>query len=510
MPSASPVARAFVLMLAGCAGREAHLRSSEPGSLPEVAPAAPTPAPAAFAHPLAAPQEEGAPPAAQVEGVTAAAQGEGTPAAAQGEPVPAPAPLPESRGWLPTGSLALRYRGRATDDDQDHELRGLLTLDFVDPRTPWIEGHLVARADLDVDGSEEGSVFDDLSDTYDHSLVGKLYLAYVDLLLGSSAEDSHGTLRIGRQSDGRLPAVLRLDGVAYASPALGEKELELGLYGGLPVHLYDDSSREGDLAYGTFAEGQPWRGGRARLDWMHLEDEQLLGEAKDDLFAIGLWQDFAPNWRLEGEHTRVESEARDLTLRGQYRHPESTLLARLTYHELLETQRFRPLELDYFYETLLDYQPFRQVTASISRELGEHASLDVGYDLRRVSDSDDVGDFNRDWERYYATGTLHDIEVEGLALSLTGDLWDDDERDISSLGADLSYDQEVWSASLGTYYSLYKYVLLELDEREEVRTYYLRGARELSERLRLDLGYELEDDDFETYHVLRVGLLWRF
>jgi len=127
-----------------------------------------------------------------------------------------------------------------------------------------------------------------------------------------------------------------------------------------------------------------------------------------------------------------------------------------------------------------------------------------------VSDASDVGDFNRDWERYHATATWREAPGEGLAVSVTGDLWQGDDRDQDALGADLSYEGDGWRTALGSYYSLYKYELLELDERDDVRTYYVSAVRELSASLRLELSYEFEDDDLDTYHTLRLGGLWRF
>src|SRR5688572_723745 len=203
-----------------------------------------------------------------------------------GESAPA---SPPGRNWI-HGSLSLRYRARSSGDDRDHDLGGLLALDLADPRVSWITGHLQARVDADLDG--EDGVFQELSDTYDGSVVGKLYLAYADIELAARPEDSPGTLRVGRQSDPRLPEVLRLDGLAYRTRPMGKNELELGAYAGIPVHLYESSS-DGDRSYGTFAEGRPWRGGRARLDWMHLEDDEVLGEHRDDLLSLGLWQRMA-------------------------------------------------------------------------------------------------------------------------------------------------------------------------------------------------------------------------
>jgi len=143
--------------------------------------------------------------------------------------------------------------------------------------------------------------------------------------------------------------------------------------------------------------------------------------------------------------------------------------------------------------------------------LSEHTVLDLGFDMRRVSNAGDVGEFNRDWERYYATTTFSDFTRKGLALAVTGDLWNDKDRDITSLGADLSYDSENrWKAAIGTYYSLYKYVFLELDERQDVRTFYARTTYNLSKSAELEVLYELENDDFDTYNTLRLGARWRF
>jgi hypothetical protein len=38
----------------------------------------------------------------------------------------------------------------------------------------------------------------------------------------------------------------------------------------------------------------------------------------------------------------------------------------------------------------------------------------------------------------------------------------------------------------------------------------VRGSREVSSSFDLELLYELEDDDFDLYHTLRLGAVWRF
>jgi hypothetical protein len=523
------LARGVLLSLVSCAcvsciaGREPRAKPAAPEApASEVEPPGPESVAEERDEPVAGEQaadEAKQDPAQDPEQEPAKEQDEAVAPSAETEPPPeqseeTPTPVGADDGsglpgWI-HGSLSVRYRGRTGGDDQDHEARGVLTLDLADPSVPWVTGHLMARMDVDLEGLDEGEVFEDLSDTYDESVVAKLYLAYADLALGGRPEESPGMLRVGRQSDPRLPEVLRLDGASYLTRPMGQKEVELGVYGGIPVHLYE-SSPEGDLAFGTFVEGRPWRGGRARFDWMHLEDELVLGDERDDLLALALWHDLPEHWRFEGEFSHLEGDPRDLRVRALYDGGDSAAIVRASYYELLETQTSRVTELDPFYEELLELFPYRQATLNGSQAFGEHTVVDVGFDLRRVSDSGDVGEFNRDWERYYATATLDDLFAQGLALSVTADRWDDDDRDTSSFGADASYAaDERWKAAIGSYYSLYKYTLLELDEREDVRTYYLRASHELSARLELDLLYEFEDDDLDTYHTLRLGALWRF
>lgn len=423
----------------------------------------------------------------------------------------APAPLAASQdpNWL-HGSFAVRYRGRTTSDDSDNDLRAFLALDINDFPDARISGHIQARLDLDLDGNDADGEFGGLDSTYDSALVSKLYLAYADIAVGARPENADGILRIGRQSDPRLPEVLRIDGVSYATRPMGEREIELGAYVGIPAHLYE-SSNSGDNAFGAFAEGRPWEQGRVRVDYMHIEEEEGLGAGKDDLISLGLWQQVSKSLNLEGTYSSLEGDPRDLRLRAMYANPVTSTVVRFGYFELLEAQRALVTELDPFYEQLLDYQPFRQANLSVSQPVSEHVILDLGFDARRVSDSEDVGEFNRNWERYFATTTLQDIFEDGFALAVTFDIWDDDDRDISAFGADFSYDPDArWEAAIGTYYSLYKYVFLELDEREDVRTFYVRTQYDLTDNSILELLYEFENDDFDTYHTLRLGARWRF
>jgi hypothetical protein len=146
-----------------------------------------------------------------------------------------------------------------------------------------------------------------------------------------------------------------------------------------------------------------------------------------------------------------------------------------------------------------------------STELSEKVLLDLSFDQRRVDDSGDLGQFNRDWERYRATAVFRDAFTPHLDASLSADLWDGDGNDTTTWGADLSYDtQSEWKFGAGSYYSLYKYDLLSQSERDDVRTYYARSTYKVGPKLTLELSYDFENDTAGQYNALRGGALWRF
>ena len=43
-----------------------------------------------------------------------------------------------------------------------------------------------------------------------------------------------------------------------------------------------------------------------------------------------------------------------------------------------------------------------------------------------------------------------------------------------------------------------------------MRTYYLRIGQELGDGVSFDFGYELENNDIDDFHTLRVRGVWRF
>ena len=400
------------------------------------------------------------------------------------------------------GRLSMRYVGRFARSTSDHKLYTTLQADLGDPETATF--HFLGRV---VANLERGDAeFADLIDTWNGDVVGFLYDAYVDL----HGHEGMRRVRIGRQWLADTPVQVFLDGLHLETEPAGDLDVVFGAFGGSSARLYE-SSQQGDWAAGLYAEARPWAKARVRLDYLYLEDEPRFAAAENDLLGVRLWQGLGDDLRAEGGYTRLDDRDRDVQGRLVYADSEGDWMARLSYYQLLETQLDLVNELDPYYNALLELFPYTQIGAMVSRGLGEHVALDLGFDVRRVQDDDDVGQFNRDYERGYANLRLNDVLWDDLSVSLLSDLWYSDERDVRSFGFDVSRPVfSGWSGSVGSYFALYKYDMFTNTERDDVRTYYVRLGREIGDELSFDFGYEFEENEIDDFHTLRVRGVWRF
>jgi len=147
----------------------------------------------------------------------------------------------------------------------------------------------------------------------------------------------------------------------------------------------------------------------------------------------------------------------------------------------------------------------------ISKSFDEELELYGGLASRRVDDAGDIGRYNRDWDRYYLTAAMPELLPMNTTLSVTGEVWDSPGNDVETWGLDLTSPLgKETNLSLGSYYSLYKYYFDIDTEREDVRTYYAEVRDSLSDSTNLSVRYELEDEEIDTFHYLRIGVSWRF
>jgi len=72
-----------------------------------------------------------------------------------------------------------------------------------------------------------------------------------------------------------------------------------------------------------------------------------------------------------------------------------------------------------------------------------------------------------------------------------------------SLGEDLDF-------RIGTSYALYDENRFTLDEEFDVRIAYARVDYDILEDVRLLLQYEIEENDIDTFHLVEIGIRYRF
>jgi len=405
-----------------------------------------------------------------------------------------------------SGHLLTRYRGRFAGDQDDHDLTQVLDLAVEDPGGRW-RASLSARANLDLDGHDPAGdgLFYDLHDTYDGALQAQLFHAYLDL-----ASERLSLVRLGRQPLYDTPVVVLFDGLRVEKRLDGEPGVRVGAYGGAGEHAYE-SSGSGDLVLGAFGALAPWQDAELRADWMHLDDERLGAQHRNDLLGLLLAQDLPGSTRfsrIETRFTSLDGNGRDLSLAASHADAERHFSVQGSVYRLLQTQRALAAPLDPFHDTLFDLFPYYQLELSATKDW-RHFALLGGADVRRVAERADVGEFNRDFERWFLTGTLPD--VLDCTLTLTGEVWNADDSDYDTWGAGLARElQPDWSVSLGSYYSLYKYDLFSSEERDHVRTYYLDLRWKPVRERRWSLRYEHEQNDIEDFDQLRLDYAWSF
>jgi len=435
--------------------------------------------------------------------------GETTPYPAE-EPSGTPFSLEETwRGLRVTGSLSLRYRLRWTGSESDQDLYGVLSFDAGDAATDVVTAHVMVRGSADLDGDQdpdEYNPFVSIEDSFDHAINGRLYYAYLDI----HRIDGLGLLRLGRQVILETPFPAYVDGARIESEDLTDARIRLGAYGGIPTHLYE-SSAEGDLILGAYGEARPWRGGKARLDAMYVEDDATLGDYENALYGLALWQNFAGKLELHGRYTFLEGDSRDLLVRATYSEPEWDLQVRASYFGLLKRQGNLALEFDPYTTSLFEYEPYNQVSLFASKGLGENLVVDAGVDARQLADDDDESTYNHEFERYFVTPTVSDVLIDGLSVSLTGEYWNAHDDVMATYGLDVTqrFDDH-FKASAGTYYSLFKYDWEQGHERDDVYTYYVRLDYRWSRAWSVNATYEYEDADFDDFSTVKVGALWSF
>jgi hypothetical protein len=495
-----------------------------PPAGPPTTPAAPTPAEAPTTAPMPPQGQEPAPgvdpteaarralerllPTATPPPVAPMPDATGTPepvlpGAAAAAPRQAP-PLPAADRVPVSGMLWTRYRVRHGGGATDQDLVARLTVDVGRSDRDDFTFHASARGFVDVDGQRANDPFPGLDHSFLDDVNGRLYRAHVDAHRLPGVE----LARLGRQDLDETPVPLSFDGLRLDSERFGVLRAWLSAYGGIPVHQFESSSR-GDSVYGMALGLVPWANARLRLDAMDLRDEYLATDRHDSVLGVRWWQALG-EVMLNGLHTWVDGKPRDLQV-GARADLDVPLRVAVDYRGLLTTQRSQVTELDLFIDIGADYAPFHEVDTSVGTDFGEFLALDLGADVRRLADASDERTFNREFERYYVDVTLLDLGLRGLSLTMSGSVWESTGESFRTVAGDLEYRPHAdLRLTLGTGYDLFRYDPLQDRERLHVRSWYLRVEQRVDAALRVDGGYDYERDDFDEWHLFRLGMTWTF
>jgi hypothetical protein len=480
------------------AGAPAATGEEEPPA-PEAVPA---PAPEAAVEPAAGK----APPTAPEGGVPAA--------------LPAPVVLTEPPGRFPDapfvcvpsappclhGSVAVRYRSRATDDTKDQDAYAYLTLRWRDETTYGWSGSVFGRLAYDLDGGGDSDgfyVFDSVDDTFDSRLTARLYHAWANWRPTSEVVEQ---VRIGRQwteaGDG-----FTFDGVHATFRPMGrDADLSVYAFGGIPTHLYEDAP-EGDGILGVGASACLWRGGDLRADLVHIDDENdVYGTERATLLSVEAGHRLAPESRVRAWYRQLDEDPREVGAAFDAYSTRWDASVRVRAHAQLLEEKETVYDLDPYYAVTQDLEPYWDALVAGSKALSRCVSVEVGGAARVLFDPDDEGTYNHEWQRVFATVSTDHWPARGWSLSGTAEWYGGDE-DVLAVGAAAEWKpSRRWRLTFGTDYSLWRTDLYADEERYDSRGYYVRASHRPNDLWRFDLSVRYEDDDFDSYLTVTAGV----
>ena len=400
---------------------------------------------------------------------------------------------------------------------RDQDVFGELRLDVTMPKENRYEFHFFGTARNDFSGTRNQTTFDplkDIGDTYQASYHGYLYEAHLDI---NNPFPYFTQIRMGRQAGTRDEQVF-FDGIAADIKA--SSALNLTLYGGAAVHLYEIGYHWGDdTLAGAGLDYALGTSTRVSLDYLFVEDEQSFPtspttvDLHDRMISLKLWQSFASFMKASVKYRYLNDEPRDLSVRAISTFPDVDTEINVNYFRQFRTQNELSNELSLYFAILGKSSPYQSIDVKFRKLFGLHYAVDVGYFKRGLLEEDQESAFDKDFSRAFLLFELIDLLKDGLSFTLTGEQWETTGRHYSSAGIDIGYafkNKKSASINVGTYYSLYKYdYYIEEGLRENVRTYYINGRYPLGKSLSINGSYEYEAG-IENYQTMKLGLRYDF
>jgi len=409
------------------------------------------------------------------------------------------------------GTFTNKYRLRTSEEGTDQDIQQFLDVRVGDDTKDHVSGALFVRSETDLDRAHEDDpsfAYRSIDDTFGKSVNALLYTAYATIRPATGAIESY---RVGRQYE-FASETFHVDGAsATTRPLVQSIKLKVTAYGGVPVHFYE-SNPSGDWIGGLRVAADPWKGGRANVDYTHVQDKfsTLSEKERNDLAALSVWQGVAKHVELYGQFQWLDGP-RDGTLRATANVPDSDLLVQASYYRLLETKEQLATEFDAYTNVIQEYVRYQQGDLRATKGFGEHFDVSFGGSVRRLLSDEQETTFNHDTRRLYVTPSVIDLPWKGTTASATAEQYSGDGQRQTTWGLDASQQfGKSLKLSVGSEYALYTYGAVATEERTDVRLAYARAKFPLTKSLLADVRYTWEKDDVDTFHVLTLGLVCEF
>jgi hypothetical protein len=466
----------------------------------------------AFVMPHAAPAQE-----EEVKGPSEAREsnkdteepGEGTQETANREE-------PKEEDWHISGQYYLKSRSRWSEEDSDWDLYNFFSLTLKDTKkNPKVKLHFDVLGLWDLDGKPkpgESDDFKDIYDTYGASFHGRAYSAYLDVFKLYPETQ----VRLGRQSL-YLSESLTFDG-GFVEHKL-TRNFETRVFYGVPVNDFDPH-KGNDFMYGAGFTLKPEQNIWARLELMRSQDdrEAPLDTLTDDmLFLSGKYKPYK-YLSLYGRFSWIDSHIpgrgtvdRRHVIKAYARIPKYRMRVKLM--AILQPVPLKDFSTEFsdLFAVMQEFRPYYQMSGYLMKEFGDFVTGEVGCDIRELKHSKDEGALNREFVRPYVTVTLSDLLVKDGEFEVTFEYWDTIDHDI--LTFDASYTQEFyrkWKAAVGTSYEAYDYDNITMEEKENVRSYFLKLKYKVNKSVSLRAKYTYTDDRYDSFSKLELALQVKF
>jgi len=408
------------------------------------------------------------------------------------------------------GDLRFEWRWRTGGGNSDHVLWQFANIRFGDQEAPGWSGAFHGALIENLAPSDTAG-FDPLFSIWDTygDITGQLYHMY------ATYRPTRGPLRLARVGRMWIDAgeMIQLDGgLADFWPVGSRRTSDLGIkaYVGVPSYLFE-SDPAGDFAAGGEVSAKLWHNARARLQYVYIKNRnRAYGNVDNHLTTLTVDQCFRPGQNLQLRYQQLDDNPRFITARFSTYSVRNDLQITAWVNTLVTRQFEQVYDTDLYYGVLRDTEPYVEGYLAASKGIGERFSIEGVIAARRLYDSADARQFNREFERYGLTFSVYDWPSSRWTASVSGEWWEDTE-DYGAATFDVEYKPSTCLRfRFGTDYSLYSRDVFTLEERVDSYGFYARVRYDFTKRLQGWLRFRVEDDTFDTYTLMRTGFTWEF